>query len=279
VSDSDYSMCQQGLRFSPGMNRQDYDRGKADAEDQAALATKTSVSGAGIGLIMMAPILFFMYPIASAIMVAALLGAAKLVHFLPQNHPIMLIGLAVGAMTGNLRDRSLQGVLDNAPPRTLFAGLVALALMVWLDPRFDRLFFPVRDAYAIKQEKKYEGMSDLEIDERKHIDFRARLPSLQSGSPAPSDSAWPSPMRRWRWPPLAGLRHAGSGGRCCSRESSRMGRRRPRPTKKPREQFRGASLNRYGDRRESFRAATRPQATGTWGRWVIASSTFSSGYS
>ncbi len=39
--------------------------------------------------------------------------------------------------------------------------------MLWLFPRFDRAFFPVRDAYAIKLEKKYAGMSDLQINESK----------------------------------------------------------------------------------------------------------------
>ena len=220
MSDDDFKMGQQGLRFSPGMNRQDYDRGKADKEDQAAFAArnKTEVSGAGIGLIMMAPILAFMYPVAGAIVVAAVLGAAQLVEFLPKNHPFIAIGLlivvgfsallpagkaehklseikvyrisrhifrliaAFGAtvafMIRDLRDTSFDGVLNNMPPATLFAGLVAVALMAWLGPRFDRFFFPVRDAYAIKLEKKYAGMSDLEIDQSKLRQSNGRFKML-----------------------------------------------------------------------------------------------------
>lgn len=220
MSDDDYKMGQQGLRFSPGMNRQDFDRGKADKEDQAAFAAgnKTDVSGAGIGLIMMAPILAFMYPIASAIVVALVLGAAQLVDLIPDNHPFMKIGLlvavglaalfpagkaehkvsefklyrisrhifrliaafgvTVGFMIRDLRDTSFDSVLNNMPPATLFAGLVAVALMAWLGPRFDRFFFPVRDAYAIKLERKYAGMSDLEIDDSKLRESNGRFKML-----------------------------------------------------------------------------------------------------
>jgi len=220
MSDDDFKMGQQGLRFSPGMNKQDYDRGKADKEDQAAFAAgnKTDVSGAGIGLIMMSPILAFMYPVASTIVVAAVLGAAQLVDFLPENHPFMMMGflvavgfaalipagkaehkisefkpyrigrhvfrliaafgVTVGFMIRNIRDTSFDSVLNNMPPATLFAGLVAVGLMAWLGPRFDRFFFPVRDAYAIKLEKKYAGMSDLEIDDSKLRESNGRFKML-----------------------------------------------------------------------------------------------------
>jgi hypothetical protein len=47
--------------------------------------------------------------------------------------------------------------------------------MLWLGPKFDRFFFPVRDAYAVKQEKKYAGMSNVEIDDIKHAETRSRL--------------------------------------------------------------------------------------------------------
>jgi hypothetical protein len=47
--------------------------------------------------------------------------------------------------------------------------------MLWLGPKFDRFFFPVRDAYAVKQEKKYAGMSIVEIDDIKHAETRNRL--------------------------------------------------------------------------------------------------------
>jgi hypothetical protein len=83
--------------------------------------------------------------------------------------------LTVGFMVRGLRDQSVEGILNNAPPPTLFAALVALALMAWLAPKFDRLFFPVRDAYTIKPEEKYAGMSIVEIDDTKHADFRSRL--------------------------------------------------------------------------------------------------------
>lgn len=219
MSNDDFKMGQQGLRWSPGMDKQDFDRGKADKEDQAFANAnaKTDVSGAGIGLWMMAPILAFMYPIATTIVVALVVGAAQLVDFLPENHPFMRIGLlvavgltalwpagwaehkvsefklyrigrhvfrlvaavmlTVGLMVGE-KGRDFDYVLNHAPPATLFAALVAVGLMAWLGPRFDRFFFPVRDAYAIKQEKKYAGMSDLEIDDSKLRESNGRFKML-----------------------------------------------------------------------------------------------------
>ena len=163
MSDSDYKKGQQGLAWSPDMNRTDYEAGKWVYDDKqrilgAGSGPKTPISGAGLGLVMMAPILAFMYPVASAIAVAAVLGAAQLVDFIPENHPFMRIGfvvavgiaalfpagkaehkvsefkvyrisrhvfrliaafgLAVGAMIGDLRDKSFDAVLNNAPPAT-----------------------------------------------------------------------------------------------------------------------------------------------------------------
>lgn len=217
MSDSDYKSGQQGLRYDQSMNRQDYDKGKADAEDRAALAarTKTDVEGAGIGLIFMAPILAVMYPIAAAveaavvggywlltdhvsmqaqggravIAVALCLGtlyfALKAEHrvseFKPYRilrHVVRLIAAGVitfGFMIGIGHSRDFATALNHAPPSSLFAALVAVGLMAWIAPKADRVFFPVRDAYAVRQEKKYAGMSTLEIDETKHADFRAWL--------------------------------------------------------------------------------------------------------
>lgn len=217
MSDSDYKMGQQGLRYDRTMNKQDYDKGKADAEDLAAAAGsgKTAVDGAGIGLLFMAPILAIMYPVVTVSLctslgvlwlltermppqlnwvrlvlsivvgLAAFYFAFKAEHKASESkiyrhlrHLFRLIAafvLTVGFMVRGLRDQSVEGILNNAPPPTLFAALVALALMAWLAPKFDRLFFPVRDAYTIKQEKKYAGMSIVEIDDTKHADFRSRL--------------------------------------------------------------------------------------------------------
>jgi hypothetical protein len=217
MSDSDYKMGQQGLRFESGMNKQDFDRGKADKADQeaAAAGAKTEVPGAGIGLILMAPILAVMYPIAAAVeavavggywlltgslsmqaqggrfVIAIIVGLSalyfalkaehKVSEFKPYRivrHVVRLIAAGVitfGFMINVGHSVDFETALNHAPPSSLFAALVAIGLMAWLGPRFDRVFFPVRDAYAIKMEKKYAGMSVVEIDETKHADFRARL--------------------------------------------------------------------------------------------------------
>jgi hypothetical protein len=65
MSNDDYKVGQQGLRYDRSMNKADYDRGKADREDQAAqtAGSRTEVPGGGIGLIFMSPILAIMYPL------------------------------------------------------------------------------------------------------------------------------------------------------------------------------------------------------------------------
>lgn len=217
MSDSDYKAGQQGLRYDRTMNKADYDKGRGDAEDLAAAAgrEKTSVDGAGIGLLAMSPILAIMYPVVTLtllisggvlwlltehlppaldiprliVTIAALLAAFwlafKAEHRASEfkiyrlvRHPFRVIAIGVvtfGFMIDIQHSRNFETALDHAPPSSLFVALVAVGLMLWLGPKFDRLFFPVRDAYTIRQEKKYAGMSTLEIDDTKHADFRSRL--------------------------------------------------------------------------------------------------------
>lgn len=218
MSQDDFKMGQQGLRWSPGMDRQDYDRGKAareDAEYAAAHAPKASVDGPGIVGLVMAPILAIMYPVAGVIMLAAIVATAWLVGLLPDKltgvkvllfvaaaiaalFPALkaehkasesklyrgvrsvlrlfwLTFLVVGMLIGADDTHDFDSALRHAPPNFLLWTLVIFGLMVWLFPKFDRLFFPVRDAYTIKQEKKFAGMSTVEIDEVKTSEFRGRL--------------------------------------------------------------------------------------------------------
>jgi hypothetical protein len=55
---------------------------------------------------------------------------------------------------------------------SIFAAIVAVFVLHWLFRRFDRVFFPVRDSYAISQERKYSGLSDDEIFAIKNAKFR-----------------------------------------------------------------------------------------------------------
>jgi hypothetical protein len=55
---------------------------------------------------------------------------------------------------------------------SIFAAIVAVFVLHWLFRRFDRVFFPVRDSYAISQERKYAGLSDDEIYAIKNAKFR-----------------------------------------------------------------------------------------------------------
>lgn len=216
MSNDDYKQGQQGLRYDRSMNKADYDRGKAEREDQAALAGygTSDVSGAGIGLLFMAPILAIMYPLVTLSLsvingglwlatewmppglnwlrlvlsitgiIAAFYFATKAERKASQSKiyrnfrhvfRVIVIGLVTFAFMIDIRhSRSVEAALDHAPPSSLFAALVAMGLMLWLGPGFDRFFFPVRDARAIRLEKKYAGMSDLEIDETKHRDFWSR---------------------------------------------------------------------------------------------------------
>jgi hypothetical protein len=54
----------------------------------------------------------------------------------------------------------------------LLAGILFIA---WLFPRFDRVFFPVRDDYAIAQEKKYAGLSEAQVFRVKNRKFHGVL--------------------------------------------------------------------------------------------------------
>ncbi len=218
MSDDDYKMGQQGLRWSPGMDKHDYERGKAakeDADYAAAHAPRGSVDGPGIVGLVMAPILAIMYPVAGVIMLALMVGTALLVDLLPRSvgfgkflifvvafilalvpalkaehkaseytlyrgfRSVLRLGwlgfLVVMALIGADRDHDFDRALSHAPPSTLLWTLVIFGLMVWLFPKFDRLFFPVRDAYAIKEEKKYAGMSDDEVYQSKRAGFFGRV--------------------------------------------------------------------------------------------------------
>ncbi len=220
MSNDDYKMGQQGLRYDRSMNKADYDRGKADREDQAAAAaagagSAPAGSGAGIGLIFLIPVFAIMYPTVTVtqavligglwlatkgmppslewlrltISIAGIIGAfylafkaegrasrSKIYRNVRHVFRTVVIGLVTfGYMIDLPNKRDLQTALDHAPPSSLFAALVAMGLMLWLGPKFDRFFMSVRDAHAIKQEQKFGGKSTLEIDEIKHAETGARL--------------------------------------------------------------------------------------------------------
>ncbi|HKV73297.1 MAG TPA: hypothetical protein VJN95_02160 [Gemmatimonadales bacterium] len=217
MSTDDYKMGQQGLRYDRTMNKEDYDRGKAAREDQAALAGygTSDVSGAGIGLLFMAPILAIMYPLVTlslsvingglwlatewmppslnwlriVLSIAGIIAAfyfafkaerraseSKIYRNFRHVFRVIVIGLATFVIMIDVRHSlSVEAALAHAPPASLFASLVAMGLMLWLGPGFDRFFFPVRDARAIRMEKKFAGKSTIEIDEIKHAETRSSL--------------------------------------------------------------------------------------------------------
>lgn len=77
MSDNDYNAGLQGIPWHPGMDRGDYDAGRSVHDRQQALAgppgPKTEVSGPGFTVVLMAPLLAFMYPTMGALVAA---GAA-----------------------------------------------------------------------------------------------------------------------------------------------------------------------------------------------------------
>lgn len=217
MSDSDYKMGQQGLRYDRTMNKADYDKGKADAADQATAMAggKTEVQGGGIGLLFMSPILAIMYPVVTltigvsggvlwlltrnlppaldiprlVVTIVVLLAAfwfafkaermaseSKIYRHVRHLFRVVTIGLVTfGFMIDIQHSRNFETALDHAPPSSLFAALVAVGLMLWLAPKFDRYFFPVWDSHAIKQEAKFGGKSTVEVDDIKHAETRSRL--------------------------------------------------------------------------------------------------------
>ncbi len=89
---------------------------------------------------------------------------------------LILIGGLVAQilMTGfnNPWSTSPLDAFNKSSGGTIFAAIVAVFILHWLFRRFDRLFFPVRDSYAISQEQKYGGLSDGEIFAIKNAKFR-----------------------------------------------------------------------------------------------------------
>ena len=87
MSTEDYKAGEKGLPWSPMMDRGDYDAGKSvrDAKEAIALAgteksTAPPGSGAGLGLLLLLPLIPFLYPLAGAAAVACGYGFYRLTN-------------------------------------------------------------------------------------------------------------------------------------------------------------------------------------------------------
>ncbi len=89
---------------------------------------------------------------------------------------LLLVGGLVAQilMTGfnNTWSTSPINAFNKSSGGSIFAAIVAVFILHWLFRRFDRIFFPVRDSYAISQERKYAGLSDDQIFAIKNAKFR-----------------------------------------------------------------------------------------------------------
>jgi hypothetical protein len=89
---------------------------------------------------------------------------------------LLLIGSLVAQMlmTGfnNTWSTSPIDAFNKSSGGSIFAAIVSVFVLHWLFRRFDRVFFPARDSYAISQERKYAGLSDDEIFAIKNAKFR-----------------------------------------------------------------------------------------------------------
>jgi hypothetical protein len=89
---------------------------------------------------------------------------------------LILVGGLVAqiVMTGfnNTWSTSPIKAFNQSSGGAIFAAIVAVFVLHWLLRRFDRVFFPVRDSYAISQERKYAGLSDDAIFAIKNAKFR-----------------------------------------------------------------------------------------------------------
>lgn len=89
---------------------------------------------------------------------------------------LVLIGALVAQilMTGfnNPWSTSPIDAFNRSSGGSIFAAIVAVFILHWLFRRFDRIFFPVRDSYAISQEQKYGGLSGEQVFAIKNAKFR-----------------------------------------------------------------------------------------------------------
>jgi hypothetical protein len=208
------------MPFHSGMNRDDYDAGKAIYDRKEAMAApsapKVEVSGPGFTMVLMAPLLVVMYPVVGvlavagaaagvfavgalwpsnqmAIAIAAIVAGLATLHYgqkaehalsrfriyrvVRHGLRLILLGALVAQMLmtefNNTWTTTPAEAFNQATGGAIFSAIVAVVVMHFLFRRFDGLFFPVRDSYAIAQERKYAGLEDSEIYAIKNAKFRA----------------------------------------------------------------------------------------------------------
>jgi hypothetical protein len=82
-------------------------------------------------------------------------------------------GTVAALFTKNAANTNAQAFNEQAGP-AIFVGFVGIALMLWIFPKLDRLFFPVMDDKAIAEAKKFEGMGEQEVWNVKNLQWRNR---------------------------------------------------------------------------------------------------------
>ena len=212
MSQQDYDAGRRGDTFQQGMNQISYEAGlakyKKEQDSQTPVGPKTEVDGAGFTMILMGPLLALMYPVAGSIAIGSVLAVNVMISLLMPKASILrfiasivvllwslsLFGqkaeqaasrikiyrqfrhifrlLPVGILVFTAMTRTYSGRSAEAAGAAIFAGLVVMALMHWIFPKFDRLWFPVMDDKAVKEEKKYRGMEDEQIWNSKNFDWR-----------------------------------------------------------------------------------------------------------
>lgn len=181
----------------------------------AGAGPKTEVSGPGLVGVIMAPILALMYPTAGLVVSAAIVSVFALTNFLPKHLEVLRILLLIatailalilalkaehavsnfkpyrifrhifrliavgsitfGAIIGVGPNTTFEKAFNNASGGAIFGGLVAIALMHFIFPMLDRVFFPVMDDRAKRYAIKYAGKSEEEIFAIKNAIFHGIL--------------------------------------------------------------------------------------------------------
>ena len=192
MSEQDYKAGQSGIPFSVGMNREDYDAGAAIKRTKDGIlgvgaGPKVEVPGVAYTLILVAPILLFVYPVLGLTIFGTLAGVIALAMALPTpKEAEALVGFVlcvaaffpgyflerkasqlgiyrllrtgwrlagpVAVMMFDFNDGRLSfigpGAITRASGAGLFADAVALLIVSFVCSLLDRLYFPARAKHS-----------------------------------------------------------------------------------------------------------------------------------
>ena len=212
--DDDFKAGLKGETFQFGMNQISYEAGAAKRKDSEAQPSlpKTEVSGVGLTMLMAAPLLVIMYPVAGLITIIAgsiailatipipqswvglrflivfvvvimtLVKALKAEHAVSRSkvyrifRHIFRLGMfgagTVAALFKTNAANTSAQAFNEEAGPAIFFGFVVIGLMAWIFPKLDRVFFPVMDDKAKAEVKRFAGKSEDEVWTVKNLEWR-----------------------------------------------------------------------------------------------------------